>query len=106
MGEKPSLAIIASDNDDLPSPLRLPSLRRPQVRRFPPVVSSVRPPGLKFAGSSSSSATVRTARSKLTCPLTRFTLGACGKTSLLCCFALGEFPKEYVRTRIAALLTC
>lgn len=21
--------------------------------------------------------------------------GACGKTSLLCCFALGEFPKEY-----------
>ncbi|KAL5478788.1 RHO2 [Sanghuangporus weigelae] len=22
--------------------------------------------------------------------------GACGKTSLLCCFALGEFPKEYV----------
>ena len=23
-------------------------------------------------------------------------LGACGKTSLLCCFALGEFPKEYV----------
>ena len=23
-------------------------------------------------------------------------LGACGKTSLLCSFALGEFPKEYV----------
>jgi GTPase SAR1 family protein len=23
--------------------------------------------------------------------------GACGKTSLLCSFALGEFPKEYVR---------
>jgi Rho family protein len=23
--------------------------------------------------------------------------GACGKTSLLCAFALGEFPKEYVR---------
>ncbi len=22
--------------------------------------------------------------------------GACGKTSLLCSFALGEFPKEYV----------
>jgi GTPase SAR1 family protein len=25
--------------------------------------------------------------------------GACGKTSLLCAFALGEFPKEYVSTR-------
>jgi small GTP-binding protein len=24
--------------------------------------------------------------------------GACGKTSLLCCFALGEFPKEYQPT--------
>jgi len=24
--------------------------------------------------------------------------GACGKTSLLCCFALGEFPKEYEPT--------
>ena len=24
--------------------------------------------------------------------------GACGKTSLLCSFALGEFPKEYVRS--------
>lgn len=26
--------------------------------------------------------------------------GACGKTSLLCCFALGEFPKEYVSESI------
>ncbi|KAL1710654.1 ras family-domain-containing protein [Schizophyllum commune] len=26
--------------------------------------------------------------------------GACGKTSLLCSFALGEFPKEYVRTPV------
>ncbi|CAE6474963.1 unnamed protein product [Rhizoctonia solani] len=25
--------------------------------------------------------------------------GACGKTSLLCVFAMGEFPKEYVRTK-------
>lgn len=25
-------------------------------------------------------------------------VGACGKTSLLCAFALGEFPKEYVRS--------
>jgi len=25
--------------------------------------------------------------------------GACGKTSLLCTFALGEFPNEYVRNR-------
>ncbi|TDL27042.1 ras-domain-containing protein [Rickenella mellea] len=25
-------------------------------------------------------------------------VGACGKTSLLCCFALGEFPKEYQPT--------
>lgn len=28
--------------------------------------------------------------------LRRHTAGACGKTSLLCSFALGEFPKEYV----------
>ena len=27
---------------------------------------------------------------------TPFLTGACGKTSLLCSFALGEFPKEYV----------
>ncbi len=30
--------------------------------------------------------------------------GACGKTSLLCCFALGEFPKEYVSPVFAAIL--
>jgi len=28
--------------------------------------------------------------------LPRLYVGACGKTSLLCSFALGEFPKEYV----------
>jgi hypothetical protein len=30
--------------------------------------------------------------------------GACGKTSLLCSFALGEFPKEYVRYEIQAFV--
>ena len=29
--------------------------------------------------------------------------GACGKTSLLCSFALGEFPKEYVRPVVICL---
>lgn len=28
-------------------------------------------------------------------------IGACGKTSLLCSFALGEFPKEYVRVPLS-----
>ena len=32
----------------------------------------------------------------LSCYAATNTTGACGKTSLLCCFALGEFPKEYV----------
>ena len=32
--------------------------------------------------------------------------GACGKTSLLCCFALGEFPKEYVRVVYASFFLC
>ena len=31
-------------------------------------------------------------------PLNSYITGACGKTSLLCSFALGEFPKEYVRS--------
>ncbi|KAH6914242.1 hypothetical protein BKA70DRAFT_1260847 [Coprinopsis sp. MPI-PUGE-AT-0042] len=26
--------------------------------------------------------------------------GACGKTSLLCSFALGEFPKEYQPSKL------
>ena len=30
--------------------------------------------------------------------------GACGKTSLLCCFALGDFPKEYVRHSLSCQL--
>lgn len=32
--------------------------------------------------------------------LTHSYVGACGKTSLLCSFALGEFPKEYVSRRL------
>ena len=58
LGENPSLAIIASDNDDPLPPVRLPSLRRPDHHLYPRLPSSTRPPCLKFAGSSSSSATV------------------------------------------------
>lgn len=35
MGEKPSLAIIASDNDDLPSPVLLPTPRPAHPSRRP-----------------------------------------------------------------------
>ena len=107
MGENPSLAIIASDNDDLPSPLRLPSLRRPQVRRFAHVFSSVRPPCLKFAGSSSSSVMVLVERSSPSSPISyhrTLTPLSPPQTCLLIVFSKGTFPE--VSTLLSLLVSC
>ena len=51
--------------------------------------------GLRSEESLSLSVTVSCPRS-LGDHVLNVTTGACGKTSLLCSFALGEFPKEYV----------
>lgn len=52
-------------------------------------------PAHRFDGNSSSSATACT-HPQSSLPFSSPHTGACGKTSLLCSFALGRFPKEYV----------
>ena len=52
-------------------------------------------PAHRFDGNSSSLATACT-HPQSSLPFSSPHTGACGKTSLLCSFALGRFPKEYV----------
>ena len=70
-----------------------PSLPTPCITHHPP------PPSLANALTSSNhTLTQQTLLCLHACNTTLTTRfpGACGKTSLLCSFALGEFPKEYV----------